>query len=96
MNGASFSRKRGQAVQIPLAQRARLATLAQSRIEAGDHIPDNPPLEDEQLRRMALARAVRLAREKTGLSQSQLRPDTGSGLAGCATTSRRGLRPTCL
>jgi len=31
--------------------------------------PDNPPLSEEQLRRMALAREVRLVREKIGLSQ---------------------------
>jgi hypothetical protein len=31
--------------------------------------PQNPPLTKQQLDRMALAREVRLVREKTGLSQ---------------------------
>ena len=81
MNSTSFTRKRGQAAQIPPAEQERLATLTQSRIEAGAvPDPDNPPLEDEQLQRMALARAVRLAREKTGLSQSQFAAQFRIGL----------------
>ena len=81
MNSTSFTRKRGPSVQISPAERERLATFAQSRIEAGaSNDPDNPPLEDEQLRRMALARAVRLAREKTGLSQSQFAAQFRIGL----------------
>jgi putative transcriptional regulator len=72
MSSTYFTRKRGQPVEISPAEQERLAALTQARIEAeARHDPDNPPLEDEQLRRMALARAVRLAREKTGLSQSQ-------------------------
>ena len=33
--------------------------------------PDNPPLTDEELDRMVFGRAVRLARQKTGLSQEK-------------------------
>jgi putative transcriptional regulator len=43
--------------------------------------PDNPPLNEEQLKRMALAREVRLIREKTGLSQPQFAARFHIGLA---------------
>jgi putative transcriptional regulator len=43
--------------------------------------PDNPPLSEQQLKRMALAREVRLVREKTGLSQPQFAARFHIGLA---------------
>ena len=53
------------------AQRDRLDTMTDDQIDkAAAADPDAPLLTDEQLDRMASARAVRLAREKTGLSQA--------------------------
>jgi putative transcriptional regulator len=47
----------------------------------GNCSPDNPPLTGRQLDRMALAREVRLVREKTGLSQPQFAARFHIGLA---------------
>lgn len=53
-----------------IEQRARLAALSQEDIDAkADSDPINPTWTDADLERAAFARDVRLAREKTGLSQ---------------------------
>lgn len=81
MSSTSFTRKRGQSVEMPPEDRQRLAALTETQIEAAARDDaDNPPLGDEQLRRMAMARMVRLAREKTGLSQSQFAAEYRIGL----------------
>ncbi len=51
-------------------ERARLDALTENDIETGAMSdPDNPPLTDDELERMVMARLVRRARSKTGLSQ---------------------------
>ncbi len=54
------------------ADRARLDAMTPGEIarNAADD-PDNPPLTDKELAIMVAARAVRLARAATGLSQTQ-------------------------
>jgi putative transcriptional regulator len=53
-------------------ERARLEAMSDEEIERNaESDPDNPPLSDEQLDRMVFGRDVRLAREKTGLSQAK-------------------------
>jgi putative transcriptional regulator len=53
-------------------QKARLDAMTPEEIERNAiEDPDNPPSTDEELDRGVAARAVRLARERTGLSQSQ-------------------------
>jgi putative transcriptional regulator len=72
MSKTLFTRKRGASYKVPEKERRRMKELSDAEIEAGAPAdPDNPPLGEEQLRRMALAREVRLTREKTGLSQPQ-------------------------
>lgn len=52
-------------------QRARLDAMTDEEIEhSALKDPDNPPLTDKELDRMAASRAVRLARQRTGLSQA--------------------------
>lgn len=56
--------------------------LSDAKIEAGAlSDSDNPPHSGEQLRRMALAREVRLTREKLGLSQTEFAARFHIGLA---------------
>jgi putative transcriptional regulator len=83
MSETSFTRKRGAAsYKLPEAERKRLKNLTDAEIEARALAdPDNPPLGQEQLTRMALAREVRLVREKTGLSQPQFAARFHIGLA---------------
>ena len=51
---------------------ARLDAMTDRDVtRAAESDPDNPPLTDEELDRGFAARAVRLTREKTGLSQSR-------------------------
>lgn len=51
---------------------SRLDALSDEEItRAAEGAPDNPPLTDEELDRMAAARAVRAARRRTGLSQAR-------------------------
>lgn len=53
-------------------QRARLDAMTDDDIQrAAEADPDNPPLTDAELDRMTAARAVRVARRKTGLSQAK-------------------------
>lgn len=62
------------ALQSANAQESLIAVARQLQ-------PDNPPLTGRQLDRMALAREVRLVREKTGLSQPQFAARFHIGLA---------------
>jgi putative transcriptional regulator len=82
MSKTYFTRKRGKAFQLSEHERRRLKrvtdTEAQSRALSD---PDNPPLNEKQLGRMASAREVRLVREKTGLSQAQFAARFRIGLA---------------
>jgi putative transcriptional regulator len=72
MSKTSFSRKRGASPKLSDKERRRLENLTDAKAEAQAlSDADNPPLTEQQLRRMALAREVRLVREKTGLSQPQ-------------------------
>ena len=72
MSKTSFTRKRGAPFRFSDKERARLKDMSGAKVE-GQALadPDNSPFSDEQLKRMALAREVRLIRENTGLSQPQ-------------------------
>lgn len=73
MSKTYFTRKRGApAPKVPGNARRLLKGRSDAEAEAlALSDPDNPPLTEQQLRRMVLAREVRLVREKTGLSQPQ-------------------------
>lgn len=72
MSKVYFKRKRGSALRFSEKERRRLKNVTDAEVEARALAdPDNPPLTKQQLERMALAREVRLVREKTGLSQPQ-------------------------
>lgn len=82
MSKTSFSRKRGASFRFTDKERKRLKDAGDAK--AGSEAvadADNPPLSERQLRRMALAREVRLVREKTGLSQPQFAARFHIGLA---------------
>ncbi|MFC4311759.1 helix-turn-helix domain-containing protein [Steroidobacter flavus] len=82
MSKTSFSRKRGSALRFSDKDRERLNGISDEKAEAQALAdPDNPPLTEGQLSRMALAREVRLVREKTGLSQPQFAARYHIGLA---------------
>lgn len=82
MSKTSLKRKRGASFRFSDKERARLEKLSEPRAEAAARADrDNPPLSDRQLRRMALAREVRLVREKTGLTQPQFAARFHIGLA---------------
>lgn len=82
MSKISFKRKRGASFRFTEKERNRLKGVSDAEAEARALAdPDNPPLSDRQLRRMALAREVRLVREKTGLSQPQFAARFHIGLA---------------
>lgn len=69
MSKTSFTRKRGATFQFSDKERKRLKTVSNAKAEAhASADPDNPPITEQQLNRMALAREVRLIREKTGSS----------------------------
>jgi putative transcriptional regulator len=54
------------------AARARLDAMTDEEITAAaESDPDNPPLTDEELERVRLARRVQAVRARTGLSQTQ-------------------------
>jgi putative transcriptional regulator len=53
------------------AERLRLSSAATAAESEANSDPDNPPVGSEQLRKMALARFVRRARESTGLGQAE-------------------------
>jgi putative transcriptional regulator len=82
MSNTSFTRKRGATFQFSDKERKRLKTVNNAKAEAHAAAdPDNPPMNEQQLNRMALAREVRLIREKTGLSQPQFAARFHIGLA---------------
>lgn len=82
MSNTSFTRKRGATFQFSAKERKRLTTVSNAKAEAhASADPDNPPMNEQQLNRMVLAREVRLIREKTGLSQSQFAARFHIGLA---------------
>jgi DNA-binding transcriptional regulator YiaG len=82
MSKTYFTRKRGAQYQFSPDEKRRLESLSDAEIEANAlSDPDNPPLTEEQLRRMVLAREVRLTREKLGLSQPEFAARFHIGLA---------------
>src|SRR5882757_2202155 len=82
MSKIYFTRKRGSQPQLSPEQKRRLDGLSDAEIEANAlSDPDNPPQTKDQLRRMVLAREVRLTREKVGLSQPEFAARFHIGLA---------------
>jgi putative transcriptional regulator len=82
MSKTYFTRKRGARFQLSELERGRLKNVSDAEAETrASSDMDNPPLAEEQLIRMALAREVRLVREKTGLSQPQFAARFHIGLA---------------
>lgn len=72
MSKIVYSPEPGQVFELSAEERARLAGMTDAEIEAGARSdPDNPPVDPDRLRRMALGREVRRVRQKTGLSQPQ-------------------------
>ena len=71
MNDKFFSRRRGAPPNLGDERRARLAARSDAEIEAAARADEaNPPVSPDRLRRMAVAREVRLIRERLGLSQA--------------------------
>lgn len=71
MSDTFFTRKRGGSPRLNDERRSRLAALSEFEIEAGAQADeDNPPVPPDRLRKMAIAREVRLIRERLGLSQA--------------------------
>jgi hypothetical protein len=65
MSKTSFVPERGRAFRFPQAERRRLEHLGDAEIEANAASdPDNPPLNEAQLRRIQVAREVRRVRER--------------------------------
>jgi putative transcriptional regulator len=82
INKIHFTRKRGARYRPSEEDRRRSGKLTDAEIEARAlSDPDNPPQTEEQLRRMTLAREVRLTREKLGLSQPEFAARFHIGLA---------------
>jgi putative transcriptional regulator len=82
MSKISFKRKRGSSFRFSTKERRGLKNVSDARSGARARTdPENPPLTRQQLERMALARKVRLVREKTGLSQPQFAARFHIGLA---------------
>lgn len=82
MSKISFTRKRGAAFRFSDKGRKRLKNVSDAKAESQALTdPENPPITEQQLSRMALAREVRLIREKTGLSQPQFAARFHIGLA---------------
>lgn len=82
MSKVSFHRKRGAPFRFSDQERKRLKALGASEADAKARSDaDNPPVDEARLGRMALAREVRLIREKTGLSQPQFAARFHLGLA---------------
>lgn len=72
MTQVSFSRKRNPAHALSADSLAILgATTDAGLLAAAQDDPDNPPVSDERLDRMFVAREVRRIREKAHLSQVQ-------------------------
>ena len=82
MSKTHFTRKRGAQYRFSEEERRRFDNLTDAEIEAQAlSDPDNPPQTKEQLRRMVLAREVRVTREKLGLSQPEFAARFHIGLA---------------
>lgn len=82
MSKISFTRKRGAPFRFSDKERSRLKGMSDAEVKAQALVDaDNPPLSEHRLKRMALARQVRLVREKTGLSQPQFAARFHIGLA---------------
>jgi putative transcriptional regulator len=82
MSKTYLTRKRGAQYRFSPEEKRRLDNLSDAEIEAAAFSdPDNPPQTREQLRRMVLAREVRLTREKLGLSQPEFAARFHIGLA---------------
>jgi putative transcriptional regulator len=82
MSKTYFTRKRGAPYRFSEEERRRFDKLTDAKIEAQAlSDPDNPPQTKEQLRRMVLAREVRVTREKLGLSQPEFAARFHIGLA---------------
>ena len=61
MSIVSYDPRRGATFATPPDELSRLAAMTDAEIEAGALAdPDNPPLDEGRLKRMALGRAVRL------------------------------------
>jgi hypothetical protein len=66
MTETSFTRKRDAPSRLSDKERARLKNVSDADAETRAlKDPDNLPVNGEQLKRMALAREIRLIREKT-------------------------------
>lgn len=66
-----FTRKRAGRPNLSDETRARLAALSEAEVETGAQTDKgNPPVPADRLRKMAIAREVRLIRERLGLSQA--------------------------
>lgn len=82
MRKTYFKRKRGTQYTLSAPERRRLDRLSAADVEAGAlSDTENPPQTAEQLKRMVLAREVRLTREKLGLSQPAFAARFHIGLA---------------
>jgi putative transcriptional regulator len=82
MSKTYFTRKRGAQYRSSPEEKRRLDNLSDADIEAAAlSDSDNPPQTKEQLRRMVLAREVRVTREKLGLSQPEFAARFHIGLA---------------
>ncbi|MDP1735949.1 MAG: helix-turn-helix domain-containing protein [Caulobacter sp.] len=72
MKTVSFTLKPGEQPRFSKAELAQRSALTDAEIEAeAEADADNPPVNEARLKRMVLARNVRLIREQSGLSQSQ-------------------------
>jgi hypothetical protein len=64
MSKTYFTRKRGALLQLSEQEHRRLKNVSDAEAETrASSDPDNPPLTEERLTRMVLAREVRLVRE---------------------------------
>ncbi len=82
MSNTYFTRKRGARYRFSEDEKRRLDDLRGAEVVAHALTdPENPPQSKEQLRRMLLAREVRLTREKVGLSQPEFAARFHIGLA---------------
>lgn len=82
MTKTVFKRKRRETPRLSDAERERLFAMTDEQIEANAASdPDNPPVDEARLHRMALGREVRLIREKAGLSQPAFAARYRIGLA---------------
>lgn len=82
MTSTSFIRKRGQKPTISAEERRRLTSMSEAQtIEGASSDPENPPVGDDHLQRMVIAREVRRVREGAGLTQPQFAAHYRLGLS---------------